>query len=168
MAAADPQPDDPSMTNHTVTAPEAIVQPLADAVVQAVLGGSISVRVRAEDTAGQFGLIEQVVPGGFPGPAMHVHPEFDETFYVLEGTLAFRVEDQAYDAPAGTVAFIPRGTRHTFANTSARPVRSLVLLAPGGFERYFDELIALIARRGGLPPEEELRDLGVTHGSVPA
>jgi mannose-6-phosphate isomerase-like protein (cupin superfamily) len=99
---------------------------------------------------------------------MHVHPDFDETFYVIEGTLAFRVGDHAYDVPAGTVAFVPRGTPHTFANTSEERSRSLVLVTPGGFESYFEELIALITQSGGLPAEEELRDLGTAHGSIPA
>jgi hypothetical protein len=39
---------------------------------------------------------------------------------------------------------------------------------PGGFESYFEELIALIEQTGGLPPEEELRELGIAHGSIPA
>ena len=46
-------------------------------------------RLRAEQTDGRLGLVEQVVPGGYPGPAMHVHPDFDETFYVIEGTSRF-------------------------------------------------------------------------------
>ena len=41
-------------------------------------------------------------------------------------------------------------------------------MTPGGFEAYFEELIALIWQTGGLPPEDELRDLGIAHGSLPA
>jgi mannose-6-phosphate isomerase-like protein (cupin superfamily) len=133
-----------------------------------VLGGSIAVRLRREQTDGRLGLIEQVIPGGYPGPALHVHPDFDETFYVIDGTLALRLGDEARDAGPGTVVFVPRGTPHTFANTAPEPARTLVLVTPGGFEEYFEELIGLIARTGGLPPEEDLRDLGKAHGSVPA
>jgi quercetin dioxygenase-like cupin family protein len=143
------------------------VQTIHDAATRSILGGSISVRLRSEDTDGQLGLVEQVVPGGYPGPALHVHPDFDETFYVIEGTLGFRIGDRAHEAGPGTVAFVPRGTVHTFANPTQEPARSLVLVTPGGFERYFEELIDLIARAGGLPPEDELRDLGIAHGSLP-
>jgi mannose-6-phosphate isomerase-like protein (cupin superfamily) len=156
------------MTDHTTTILRPVVQPPDEADPQTILGGSISVRLRAEDTGGRLGLIEQVIPGGFPGPALHVHPEFDETFYVAEGTLAFRVGDRAYEAGPGTVAFIPRGTPHTFANPSQAPARTFVLLNPGGFERYFEELIALASRSGGMPPEAKLRELGLAYGSVPA
>lgn len=78
-----------------------------------------------------------------------------------------QVGERAYEAGAGTVAFVPRGTPHTFANPTQAPARSLVLVSPGGFERYFDELITVIGRTGGMPPEDELRELGIAHGSVP-
>lgn len=155
------------MSNFNATHTSAVVQTVDEATTQAVLGGSIAVRLRAAQTDGGIGMVEQVVPGGYPGPAMHVHPDFDETFYVIEGTLAFRVGDHAYEATAGTVAFVPRGTPHTFANASQQPSRSLVLLTPGGFESYFEELIALISQTGGIPPEPELRELGIAHGSIP-
>jgi len=145
-----------------------VVQPPEEADSQEVLGGSITVRLRSEETGGWLGMVEQVVPGGYPGPALHVHPDFDETFIVLEGALAFRVGDHAYEAGPGTVAFMPRGTPHTFANASADRARSFVLVTPGGFERYFEALIDLIRETGGIPPEDELRNLGAAHGSHPA
>jgi mannose-6-phosphate isomerase-like protein (cupin superfamily) len=158
----------PAMTEHSTTIIPPVVQAPVEAHTQSILGGSISVRLRSEETGGRLGLVEQVIPGGFPGPALHVHPEFDETFYVAEGTLAFRLGDRAYDAGPGTVAFVPRGTPHTFANTSQEAARTFVLVNPGGFERYFGELIALAARSGGIPPEAELRELGIAFGSIPA
>jgi mannose-6-phosphate isomerase-like protein (cupin superfamily) len=159
----------PAMSNfNPITHSEPVVQALDEATTQAVLGGSIAVRLRAEQTDGRLGLVEQVVPGGYPGPALHVHPDFDEIFYVIEGKLGFRVGDHAYEAGPGSVAFVPRGTPHTFANPGQKPARSLVLVTPGGFERYFEGLVELIWRTGGVPPEHDLRDLGIAHGSLPA
>jgi mannose-6-phosphate isomerase-like protein (cupin superfamily) len=159
----------PAMSNHNPTTyTEPVIQTLEEAATQTVLGGAITVRLRAEQTDGQLGLVEQVVPGGYPGPAMHVHPDFDETFYVIDGKLGFRVGDHAFEAGPGTVAFVPRGTPHAFANPGQEPARSLVAVTPGGFERYFEELIELIRRTGGLPPEHQLRELGIAHGSLPA
>jgi mannose-6-phosphate isomerase-like protein (cupin superfamily) len=86
------------------------IQSLDTAPGDTFLGGPIHVRVRSEDTDGRFGLIEHVVPGGFPGPALHVHPSFEETFYVIEGEIAVRVGDEAHEAGPGTVAVVPRGT----------------------------------------------------------
>ena len=149
-------------------ATSAILQSPEEATTHVAVGGSISIRLRSQDTDGQLGLIEQVIPAGHPGPALHVHPEFDETFYVIEGSLALRVGDEARDSGPGTVAYIPRGTPHTFANPSEAPARMLVLVNPGGFERYFEALMAAIDNAGGaIPPADELTALGIAHGSVP-
>ena len=151
-------------TTHTM---HPLVQSRDDAPGGVLLGGSINVRVRSEDTDGTFGLIEQVVPAGFPGPPLHVHPEFEETFYVIEGRIAVRVGDEAHEAGPGSVAVVPRGTPHTFANPTDRPVRMLVLVTPGGFERYFEALAAAVTERGGYPPAEELVAMSIAHGSIP-
>lgn len=151
---------------HTIT--HAHIQTLDSTPGDSLLGGSIHIRVRSEDTDGRFGLIEQVVPAGFPGPALHVHPDFAETFYVIDGEIAVRVGDEAHEAGPGTVAVVPPGTPHTFANPSDRPARVLVFVTPGGFERYFEALSEAAREVGGFPPAEQLAALGIAHGSVPA
>jgi quercetin dioxygenase-like cupin family protein len=153
--------------NTTTHAMHPHVQTLEDAPGGAVMGGSIHIRVRSEDTDGTFGLVEHVVPAGFPGPALHIHPEFEETFYVLDGHIAVRVGEQADEAGPGSVAVVPRGTPHTFANPTDRPARMLVLVTPGGFERYFEALAAAVVEKGGFPPADELAALSAAHGTVP-
>jgi oxalate decarboxylase/phosphoglucose isomerase-like protein (cupin superfamily) len=86
---------------------------------------------------------------------------------VIEGELAFRIGDHAMTAGPGTLAFVPRGTPHTFANPTIEPVRTLVWFTPAGFERYFEALIEAAARTGGIPSEAELTELGIAHGSIP-
>ena len=51
-----------------------------------LLGMLQTVKIGRADTAGQYGLLEIVVPPGLGSP-WHVHPEEDEWFYVLEGEL---------------------------------------------------------------------------------
>ena len=62
-----------------------------------------------------------------------------------------------------------RAAHRTRSPTPARsrPARSM-LVTPGGFKAYFEALIDLITESGGIPPEQELRELGIAHGSVPA
>jgi mannose-6-phosphate isomerase-like protein (cupin superfamily) len=156
------------MSNHTHHTTTAVIGHRNETETGAILGGSIAVRLRAADTDGRMGLIEQVVPGGFPGPALHVHPEFEETFYILDGSLVFRVGDDAHEAAAGTVAHIPRGVPHTFANTADTPAHALVIVSPAGFELYFEALAAAIDRHGAMPPAGEVVALGIAHGSMPA
>jgi mannose-6-phosphate isomerase-like protein (cupin superfamily) len=156
----------PGMATSTHTTPLPAVQPIERATTHALLGGSISIRLRSEETDGALGLVEQVIPGGYPGPALHVHPDFDETFYLIAGMIALRVGEEAVEAGPGTVAFIPRGTAHTFANPGHAAARLLVLVTPGGFERYFETLAGVIRTAGGLPSPEELEALGAAHGTV--
>jgi mannose-6-phosphate isomerase-like protein (cupin superfamily) len=124
----------------------------------------ISVRLRSEDTGGLFGLIEQVVLPEYPSPPLHVHPSFDETFYVVEGTLVMTVGARTYDAGPGVITYVSRGTPHTFANRGDEPARTLVLVTPGGFERYFDELADTIKSSGGMPTAAELAALRIAYG----
>jgi quercetin dioxygenase-like cupin family protein len=157
-----------AMSNFTTITHRPVVQSHDAAPTHTMLGGSITFRLRSEDSAGRLAMIEMVIPPGYPGPAMHIHPEFDETFYVLEGSIAIRIGDRAHEAGAGAVVFVPRDTPHAFANPSAGPARMLVVLNPAGFERYFDALIDAVTAAGGVPPTEQLVALGIAHGSVPA
>lgn len=45
-------------------------------------------RRRSGDTAGQFALVEALVPQGVEPPP-HVHARDDEASYIMEGNLAF-------------------------------------------------------------------------------
>jgi quercetin dioxygenase-like cupin family protein len=112
----------------------------------------IQIHLKGEDTEGRLGMVETVVGAGFAGPPLHVHPEFDEGFYVLEGELTFQVNDDLVTVGAGEFAFAPRGTPHTFANLSDGPARQLIVVAPAGFERYF---MRMAAERAGVPPPPE-------------
>ena len=53
--------------------------------------------------------------------------------------------------------FKPRGQWHTFWNPTDEPCRILEIIAPAGFERFFDELVDLGG--GGAAPPEVLGEL---------
>src|SRR5947209_1061131 len=148
MPVMNTYPLTPHNAPSTDGARSAAVQTLAEANTTHILGGAITSRLPSEDTDGRVGMIDQIVPGGFPGPALHIHPDFDETFYMLGGSLAFRVGDDTREGGPGTVAHIPRGAPHTFANPSEEPAHFLVIVTPAGFEAYFEALAARIADRG--------------------
>ena len=99
-----------------------------------LLGMLQTVRIGREDTDGQYGLLEILVPEGVGSP-WHVHPEEDEWFYVLDGELTFWVADTKLTLPAGAFAFGPKGVPHTFyANPGG--ARALVGFAPMQFEGF--------------------------------
>jgi quercetin dioxygenase-like cupin family protein len=98
-----------------------------------------NVLLRSEDSAGQAGMVVNTVPAGWAGPPLH-HHDFDETFYVLSGRLTFQLGDKLRPAGPGALVFAPRGIVHTLANHGDTDARYLLVITPGGFERYFDRM----------------------------
>jgi mannose-6-phosphate isomerase-like protein (cupin superfamily) len=75
-------------------------------------------------------------PGSPPSPA-HVHRRHVESFYVLEGEMAFTVGDRELRAEAGSWVQVPPGVPHTFAFPGSSPVRFLDVHTPScGFGTF--------------------------------
>jgi mannose-6-phosphate isomerase-like protein (cupin superfamily) len=77
-------------------------------------------------------------PPHFIAP-FHVHYADDEAWYVLEGTLAFRLGDLEVQASAGTAVFAPRGVPHTYWNPHPTAARYLLIMTPT-IRRLIDEI----------------------------
>ena len=97
------------------------------------------VLLRSEQTGGRVAVVRNTVPAGWAGPPLH-HHAFDEAFYVLDGELTFQVADRRVTAGPGALAFAPRDVVHTLANHGDTAATYLLVITPGGFENYFDEL----------------------------
>jgi quercetin dioxygenase-like cupin family protein len=110
--------------------------------IQGPAGGPLTFKARGEQTAGALTLFENVIAPG-DGPPLHTHAGEDESWYVLEGELRFRLGDEVADAPSGSFVFVPRGTEHCFQNVGDAPARIIVLFTPSGMERFFDRFAAL-------------------------
>jgi quercetin dioxygenase-like cupin family protein len=109
--------------------------------------------LRSEQTGGHVAVVE-LTGGGRPPLLRH---GFDETFYILEGELTFQLGDDLFTRSAAEVAFAPRGVPHTYANLSGAPARVLLVIAPSGFERYFDRIAARVT--GDEPPPEAAKPI---------
>ena len=94
------------------------------------------------DTQGAWSLIEITEEPGYKTP-LHRHNSWDESFYVLAGTLTAKLADSIYTLPAGSFMFIPRGTAHGQANFGNVPVKLLITITPSGFERHIKDRMEL-------------------------
>jgi quercetin dioxygenase-like cupin family protein len=103
-----------------------------------VAGTIFDILVTGEQTDGRYGLAENLIPPD-SGPPPHTHSREHEGFFVLEGELSFTVGGRTQILGAGQFLHAPRGIEHSFRNHSRQPARLLVLLAPAGFEQYFQE-----------------------------
>jgi mannose-6-phosphate isomerase-like protein (cupin superfamily) len=129
-------------------------------------GNVMAFKAVADQTGGDFSLMERTVPPGARTPPPHRHVTCSEAFFVLEGTITFRLDDAELTGGAGDFLLVPRGAAHTFGNSGAEPARLLVLHAPA-MDAYFAELDALWA--GPEPPSPAAeRELMSRHGMEPA
>src|SRR6516225_10882179 len=104
-------------------------------------------------TGHRLGIGEITIAPHTEGPPQHRHARHDEGFYVVSGTTRFTVGNTAYDAPAGTLAMIPPGAPHTFANPTSEPLVLLNTFTPDLYVQYFRDLRQLIQQHGALTPE---------------
>jgi quercetin dioxygenase-like cupin family protein len=81
-----------------------------------VTGERITFTRTAADTGGELLEFElELAPDG-KVPGAHVHPEQEERFHVLEGTMKFRLGMKTIVAEAGETVVVPAGRVHKFTN----------------------------------------------------
>ncbi|MGH2618172.1 MAG: quercetin 2,3-dioxygenase [Thermomicrobiales bacterium] len=117
------------------------------------LGALSTIKASAAQTAGRFSLMEDLAPRGEVTP-FHVHPDDDESFYVLAGELRFYVADgQSFRATAGMFVHIPGGVVHAFA-VDSDTARYLIITTPQ--HERFHRAISEPAASRSLPPRAPL------------
>jgi mannose-6-phosphate isomerase-like protein (cupin superfamily) len=104
--------------------------------------GSIGVRfmIDGDETDRGFSLVEHPMSPRALAAPLHKHNREDEYSYVLEGKMGALLGDEVLTAEAGDLVFKPRDQWHTFWNAGDEPCRILEIIAPAGFERFFEEL----------------------------
>ena len=103
------------------------------------------------ETADGFLLFEDAVEAGKRTP-LHIHPESDETFYVLDGAILLHVDGEQHELRAGGIAIVPRGVPHAFLVSAEGGARMLCLHTPGGGEAFYRHA-SEPAVAGGAPVE---------------
>ena len=104
-------------------------------------GDEYSVLATGEDTAGDYFIMEAVVPPG-GGPPPHIQTREEEAFYVLEGEVVFQADGERIVAEKGAYLNVPRDVPHYFKNESDKTARMLIFFAPAGIEGMFDRMAA--------------------------
>ena len=119
-----------------------------------LLGVTIRYMTTRADTQGAWSLLEYTAPPHFAGSPLHWHRRTAEAFYVLEGAVTIQVGERTIKAAAGAFVLVPTSVVHTFSNPEDELARFLTLVSPGGFERYFEELAALVKSEPQWPPAD--------------
>ena len=99
-------------------------------------GGGMHIwKVTSAETAGAFILFEDVMTKGKATP-LHIHPEVDETLYVLEGEILLHLDGHEQRLGPLGVAMAPRGVPHAFLVVS-ETARLLFVEVSGSSEGFY-------------------------------
>ena len=97
---------------------------------------SVVIMVSGKDTEDQYSLMNWTMArDGLARP--HTHNKYEETFYVLRGTLEFLLHEDKIELSEGDFVRVPAGVRHGYVNRSGGPTETLVGFIPGGMEEFF-------------------------------
>lgn len=125
--------------------------------------GNIFIKVSAAGGSENLAIGTQQITVG-AGVPIHRHFQMEESFYVLDGSGFFILEDVRHSIQQGSTIFIPKGKWHGFAN----PDRELLLLwivSPPGLDGFFRETCT----PPGVPPKqlsrEEIRRIALKYGT---
>jgi len=91
-------------------------------------------------TQGRVTIIEDSLKFGFH-LARHYHKTMVEIFYILEGEIEFKFDNETILAAANTTIIIPPFLWHEV--TCAQGGKLLTIFSPGGFDQYLVEMKTL-------------------------
>lgn len=113
-----------------------------------VSGERITFLRTAADTAGNLLELELELAADGRVPGAHVHPEQEERFEVIDGTMRFRLGLRTIVAQAGDVVVVPAGRVHRFVNGGDGPARVRVRVQPALDMEELLVTTAQLAREG--------------------
>jgi len=100
----------------------------------------LTVKASPESGHALAAVFESVLPPGGGYPVPHLHEEYEEVFYVLDGEIEYRIGDDWTVATTGSTVCVPRGVVHAFRNVSTFPARHLALHSPGAALAMIEEV----------------------------
>lgn len=139
-----------------------LVIPPGSGKTWSAFGDEVTVLLDGQQTGGAFSCALIVTPPG-GGPPLHYHTVEDEWFLVQEGEVEFTVNGRTLRGEAGTLAYLPKGSHHTFRNIGDQPLRMLLHTAPSGFEVFFERIAEVFHAPGG-PDMPRIIAISAEHG----
>jgi len=124
-------------------------------------GTKLTLKVSGSDSEGRYSLIEMIHPPN-TGPALHIHSNAPEAYYVLDGSYFIRCGDREYHAHHGDFVFIPTGIPHNYQ--SGPQGGKVLVISPAGLEGYFKEVANILLKRGNQIPWNQEVEIAKRYG----
>jgi quercetin dioxygenase-like cupin family protein len=98
---------------------------------------TLDIKISGKDTESDLAVFEQtgLTPKG--GPPLHIHPNQDEWFYIIEGEYLFQVGEDKYAMKPGDTIFLPRKVKHAFVQLTDKGKMIVSYLPAGKMEDFF-------------------------------
>jgi quercetin dioxygenase-like cupin family protein len=103
-----------------------------------LLGGKSpnDIKVSQKDTNGDLTIFEYI-GNEKGGPPLHVHPNQDEIFFIVQGEYLFQVGDVKHNLKPGDTIFLPRAVPHAFAQLTDYGKMFFLFQPSGKMEDFF-------------------------------
>lgn len=98
---------------------------------------TLDIKISGKDTENDIAVFEQTGSTPKGGPPLHIHPNQDEWFYIVEGEYLFQVGDDKYQMKTGDTIFLPRKVKHAFVQLSENGKAIVSYLPAGKMEDFF-------------------------------
>lgn len=100
-------------------------------------GSPIDSKLASADSRGALAIFEHTLTG-HGGAPLHLHPNQDEWWYIVEGEYAFQVGEERFRVKAGDTVWCPRQVSHGFEQVSSGAGKYLIAFQPAGdMEAFF-------------------------------
>ena len=117
--------------------------------------GSVMVfKALGEQDDGDLSIMERTLPPGGRQPPPHRHTNCSEAYFVLDGAVSITLAGEELTVGREEFVLVPRGTVHTFGNSTDSEARLLVIHAPA-MDEYFAGLHELWNREEPPSRDEE-------------
>lgn len=116
-----------------------------DTIENPVTGERILFKKTARDTNGEYLEMEFFVRPGGAVAVEHIHPDQDEDFEVLSGTIVMSVQGRKSVGKQGFKHTVKAGVPHVWANGGDDELHCRVTLSPAlQMEQFFEVLFGLV------------------------
>ena len=124
-------------------------------------GMQIKTWVRSAMTNGLYSNVECAVAPKLMGPPPHYHKELDELMYVVEGTASILIGDNVVHVEAGGWHLRPRMLKHTFWNSSDKPLRFFDMYFNQPFGEYLERIFFELTVENGYMDGTEKKNIEI-------
>jgi mannose-6-phosphate isomerase-like protein (cupin superfamily) len=130
-----------------------------DVLEHPVTGERITFLKTAEQTNGEYALLDlRVKPHGFVA-APHVHPRLQETFEIRKGTFTFVIDGEKREVGSCEGATVPAGAPHAWWNSGEEEGVAVLKFRPALQAEEFFETFFGLAKDGKVSPKTGLPNL---------